>query len=103
MVDAGTTFRKVAWYAVIVIHGTHVVRHRTTGPRGRSPGSAPGHRPHGIQPDDDRRTRIERKLVAYLATTEQLAQEPTLPWRQAHEHAAAVDLDERHVVLGAVD
>src|SRR5688572_8526064 len=75
---------------------TSVVRPGTT-PSGAWNGS------HRVEADDYRRTWIEGQLIADFAAAEELAEEPALTCRKTDEDASAVDVDGRHVVLGAVD
>src|SRR5439155_4409531 len=65
--------------------------------------SGAGHRAHRVDADDDRADRVERQLVADVAATEEIAEQPALTLRQADEHPLAIDVDDSHLVVGAVD
>src|SRR5215212_3287094 len=67
------------------------------------PPSGPGDGPHRIQPDDDRRPRIQRQLVADVATAQELPHQRALASREPDEDASAAQVDGRDVVLGAID
>src|SRR5262245_53663849 len=97
MVRHGTWDRKFARHVWTVKRGT--LRWCQVAPGG----SAARHRPHRIETHDHRRPRVERQLVADLAAAQQLAEQAALAGRQADEHATAVDLDDRDLVLRAVD
>jgi hypothetical protein len=65
--------------------------------------SAPWHGPHRVDPDDDRRSRVERQLAADLAATQQFAQERSLARRQTDVDRLALESDLGHVIIGAGD